>query len=56
MNWFILIPVGIALVVLVIFMVMRNQKDEKKFEEQINEDYHKSKEEEGDIDTEEKVK
>ena len=56
MNWFILIPVGIVLIALVTFLVMRNQKDEKKFEEEMNNDYHKSKDEEGDVDAEETIK
>ncbi len=56
MNWFILIPVGAVLIALVTFLVMRNVKDEIKFEEQVNNDYHKSKEEEGDTDIEEIMK
>ena len=56
MNWFILIPVGAVLIALVTFLVMRNVKDERKFEQQLNDDYHKSKEEEGDVDIEESMK
>ena len=56
MNWFILIPVAIALIALVIFMIRRNQKDEKKFEEQLNNDYPKPKEDEKDVDAEEITK
>ena len=56
MNSLILIPVGIVLIALVTFLVMRNQKDEKKFEEEMNNDYHKSKDEEGDVDAEETIK
>ncbi|MEP7254848.1 MAG: hypothetical protein ABI666_03675 [Ferruginibacter sp.] len=56
MNWFILIPVGIALIALVTFLVMRNQKDEKKFEQQMNNDYHKSKDEEDEVNAEEIMK
>ncbi len=48
MNWPVLIVVGVVLLGLIIFLAMRNQKDEKTFEHQLNEDYHKSKE---DIDT-----
>ena len=33
---------------LIIFLILRNQKDEKDFEHQINNDYHKTKDEEGD--------
>ncbi len=56
MNWLILIPVGILLIALVTFLVIRNQKDEKEFEEGMNNDFHKSKDEENDIDTEEIMK
>lgn len=56
MNWIVLIIVGVALIVLIIFLVWRNTKDEKEFEQQQNNDYHKTKDEEGDIETEEKLK
>lgn len=56
MNWTVLIIVGIALVALIVFLVMRNMKDEKEFEKQQNNDYRKIKDAEGDIDTEEKLK
>ena len=56
MNWGILIPVGIVFVALIVFLVMRNRKDEKKFEKQLNNDYHKSKDEEGDAENDEIVK
>ena len=39
MNWLILIPVGILLLTLIIFLVWRNWKDERKFEEQVNMDF-----------------
>ncbi len=48
MNWFVLIPVAIALIALVIFMVKRNLKDEKEVEELLNNDYSKPKEEDAD--------
>lgn len=53
MNWLFLIFFGIAVVALIIFLVRRNVKDEKQFEEQLNNDYHKTKDEEADTDTEE---
>lgn len=49
MNWPFLVLFGLAAVALIVFLVRRNQKDEKKFEKQLNEDYHKSKDEEGDV-------
>ena len=48
MNWLVLILFGIAALALIIFLIVRNQKDEKVFEDQINNDYHKKKDEEGD--------
>ena len=53
MNWLLLIIFGIAVVILIIFLVVRNVKDEKQFEEQLNTDYHKTKDEQADADTEE---
>ena len=43
MNWYILIPFGIAAIALIIFLIVRNQIDEKKFEQQLNDDYPKTK-------------
>ena len=56
MNLTVIIIVGIVLVALVVFQVWRNVKDEKEFEQQQNNDYHKAKNEEGDVDAEEKLK
>lgn len=53
MNWFIIIPFGIAMITLVIFLVWRNQKDEKKFEEQLKNDYTKPASEDANIDIDE---
>lgn len=35
MNWLILIPCGIALIALIIYLVIRNNKDEKEFEKEL---------------------
>lgn len=51
-NWPLIIAAGIGLLALLIFLIIRNQKDEKSFEEQLNEDYKKSKDQEGDEDAE----
>lgn len=51
-NWPVLIIVGVVLIAVVLFLIIRNQKDEKSFEIKLNEDYQKSKVEENDIDTE----
>ena len=51
MNWAVIIIVGVLLIALVVFLVKRNMKDEKEFENQLDNDYHKTKDEEGDTDT-----
>jgi len=56
MNLPFLIIFGIAVIVLIIFLVKRNSKDEKVFEDQMNNDYHKSKEEKGDTEIDEVTK
>lgn len=56
MNWLLIILAGIAAISLVVWLAWRNQRDEKEFENQLNNDYHHPREEEGDIDTEEVVK
>ena len=45
MNWPIVIVVGVAVIALIIFLVVRNNKDEKIFEDQLNNDFTKPKEE-----------
>lgn len=56
MNWLVLIPVGIGAVALIVFLVMRNIKDEKKFENQLKNDYRKPRDDEGDTEIEDVVK
>jgi low affinity Fe/Cu permease len=51
MNWAILIPVGIVLLALLVFVIVRNNRDKDQFEEQLNNDYRKPKEDEGEMDT-----
>jgi sensor domain CHASE-containing protein len=53
MNLFILIPFAVVVILLVVFLVKRNQNDETRLEDQIKNDYRKTKDEEGDIDIEE---
>ncbi len=52
MNWLFLIFFGIAVVVIIVFLIRHNKQDKKAFEKQLNQDYHKPKKEEGDIDAE----
>jgi hypothetical protein len=56
MNVPFLIFFGIAVVALIVFLVRRNNKDEEVFEDQMNNDYHKSKDEEGDAEIDEVMK
>lgn len=51
MNWTVIIIVGVLLLALLVFMIRKNQKDEREFEQQLNNDYHKTKDEEGDVET-----
>jgi hypothetical protein len=44
MNWYIIIPIGIAAIGLIIFLIRRNIKDEEKLEEKLKQDYHKPRE------------
>jgi FtsZ-interacting cell division protein ZipA len=56
MNWPVLIVTGIALVALLVFLIRRNFKDERKFEKQFKNDYRKTKDEEGDVVVDEELK
>ena len=49
MNWPLIIIVGIAVLALIIFLFVRNLKDEKKLEKQIENDYQKPRNDKGDI-------
>jgi len=55
MNWPVLIVIGIGALALIIFLVWRNLKDEKQFEDQLKQDYPKSKDEEGDVEIDGKM-
>lgn len=56
MNWLVLILVGIAILLLIVFLVWRNRKDLQQFVDQQNNDYHKSKDEEGESPLDESMK
>jgi FtsZ-interacting cell division protein ZipA len=56
MNWPVIIIVGIIAIALIAFLTWRNFKDEKEFEQQLKDDYHHSKDEEGDTDAETQMK
>ena len=56
MDSLFIILFGIAALALIIFLVIRNQKDEKQFENQLKNDYQKLKDEEDDIEIDEIMK
>lgn len=56
MNWTALILISGASLLFIIFLLVKNIRDGKAFKNQLNNDYHKTKEEENDIDAEEKMK
>jgi len=37
-DYFIIVPILLAAIVLLVYVIIRNQKDEKKFEEDMNKD------------------
>jgi preprotein translocase subunit YajC len=49
MNWYVIIIVGIVLVGLVIFTIIRNQKDKTELEQKMNSDFPAKKQGEGDV-------
>ena len=51
MNWSVLIIVGIALIALLVFLILRNKKDRVDLEQKIKEDYKKSPDRENENDT-----
>ena len=54
MNLPVLVFVGIAALLFIILLVIRNQKDKKEVIDQMKQDYPKSKDEEGDADVDNK--
>lgn len=55
MNWFIIIPVGIAVIALLYFVTRINFKDEKKLEDQLNQNYPRPKEDKEDVEADEQL-
>ncbi len=49
MNWLIIIITGILAIALIVFLIVRNKKDKRKFKKQLNNDYPKPRSEDGDI-------
>jgi len=49
-NLLVYVILAIAIIALLFFVIRKNNKDRKELEQQLNEDYKKTKDEEGDID------
>jgi preprotein translocase subunit YajC len=56
MNWYIIIPVCIALMAGIVFIIIRNNKDKKQLENKLNNELPVSKAEDADRDSEETMK
>ena len=56
MNWIILIIFGNVIIALIIFLVVRNKKDEIEFEDQLKSNYPKPTNEKDDKELEERLK
>lgn len=41
LNWLIFVILGVGLIILLIFLFRRNQKDRRNFEQKLNRDYKK---------------
>ena len=48
-NWVIVGIVMICVLILIVFLIRKNQKDKKKYTHFLNNDYKKTKEEESDL-------
>lgn len=55
MDWSIIIIIGLAVAGLLSFFIIRNRQDERMFRNQLNNDYRKPKEDEGDMEADEIV-
>ena len=53
MNYTVIVIVGILVIGLVVFTIVRNLKDKKELEEEMNNDYQESNDQKGDFDEEE---
>ncbi len=50
-SWTIIGVIGVAVVILIGYLIRQNQKDEHKLEQFLNNDYKKEEEEEEELDT-----
>ncbi len=51
MNIPVLAGVGMIFLVMIVFLVIRNKKDKKELEENLNNDFHKKEDQENEVDT-----
>jgi low affinity Fe/Cu permease len=56
MNWYIIIPVGIAVVAGIVFTIIHNNKDQTQLEKKLNNELPVSKAEDADRDSETAMK
>lgn len=49
MNWLILIPFGIVILALLLYLIRKNQKDKDKLEKHMNNNFYKRKDD-GEVD------
>jgi len=54
-NVFLIVIISLVLAILIIFLIVRNKKDEREFEDQLKNDYHKTKNHDADIGEKEKI-
>lgn len=52
MNWPLLVLLGIIAASLIVFLIVRNMRDAKKFENQLNRNYPKPRKDEEDVEPE----
>jgi protein-S-isoprenylcysteine O-methyltransferase Ste14 len=55
MNWYVILIIGVLVIVLITFLIFRNQKDEIDLEEKLNDEYTKPKHEHIDTDMDRKT-
>ena len=47
---------SILVLLLLVFVIWKNQKDKQQYEQQLKDDFHKSKDEEGDAEPDDRLK
>ena len=52
MNWVIVCMILLGVLILIVFLIWKNQKDKKKYEDFLNKEYKKTADEDSDLDDE----